>query len=82
MMNQRAKIIKMHNGKRNRRPFIISEPIMPREVEKEIILDAIGSFILSCDAKETDEFTKAISDTIVSACVMVFGNHTNSIHHY
>jgi len=84
-MSERRGILRIHNDdhtRHNRRsrsrqknamPFIMSEPIMPKEVEKEIILDAIGSFILSCDTNEANDFIKAVTNRIVTACVMIYG---------
>ncbi len=37
---------------------------MPKEVEKEIILDAIGNYILTCDSKELNEFLQEIKETV------------------
>ena len=84
-MRERKGVLKIHNDNHIRQrntgvkpnqksimPFIMSEPIMPKEVEKEIILDAIGSFIVSCDTKEANDFIKAITNTVITACVMVF----------
>jgi hypothetical protein len=84
-MRERKGVLKMYNDNYMRQrntvakpkqkstmPFLMSEPIMPKEVEKEIILDAIGSFIISCDAKEANDFIKAITNTLITACVMVF----------
>jgi hypothetical protein len=84
-MRERKGVLKIHNenhirqrntvAKPNQKSiiqFIMSEPTMPKEVEKEIILDAIGSFIISCDSKEANDFIKAITNTVITACVMVF----------
>jgi hypothetical protein len=85
-MRERKSVLRIHNDNHIKQkstrakpkqksimPFIMYEPIMPKEVEKEIILDAIGSFIISCDAEEANDFIKAITNTVVTACVMVFG---------
>lgn len=80
-MSKRANIIEIYNGKRSEykrargldiTPFMRVGPIMPKEVEKDIILDAIESYILSCDAKEADDFIKDITNKIVNARTMVF----------
>lgn len=49
-------------------PTIDLDLKMPKEVEKEIILDAIGNYVLSCDGKELNEFLKEIEKTISIAC--------------
>ncbi|MGB9596511.1 MAG: hypothetical protein ACPL7B_09555 [Candidatus Poribacteria bacterium] len=88
-MNERRGIIRLHNNddhiryrrqrakQNNSIPFIMPEPIMPKEVEKEIILDAISSFILSCDTKETDEFIKEVTNRIISTCILVYGSQSD-----
>ncbi len=87
-MSERRGIIRLHNNDdhiRYRRQrarqnssihFLMPEPVMPKEVEKEIILDAISSFILSCNAKEADEFIKQVTDKIISACILIYGTET------
>ncbi len=49
-------------------PIIDFDLKMPKEIEKQIILDAIGNYILSCDGKELKEFLKEIEDTISIIC--------------
>ena len=84
-MRERKGVLRIHNenhirqrnirakpAQKSTMPFIMSEPIMPKEVEKEIILDAIGSFIVSCDTKEANDFINAVTNTVVNACVMVY----------
>lgn len=85
-MSERRGLIRLHNNdnhiryrrqkarQNNSIPFIMPEPVMPKEVEKEIILDAIGSFILSCDIKEVDEFIKEVTNRIISSCILVYGS--------
>lgn len=88
-MSEKRGIIRLHNNENyikhrkqrarqnNSIPFIMPEPIMPKEVEKEIILDAISSFILSCDTKEVDEFINEITNRIISACILVYGSQSD-----
>ncbi|HGE69934.1 TPA: hypothetical protein ENX78_03805 [Candidatus Poribacteria bacterium] len=85
-MSERRGIIRLHNNddhiryrrqrakQKNSISFIMPDPIMPKEVEKEIILDAISSFILSCDANEADDFIKEVTNRIISACILIYGN--------
>jgi len=88
-MNKRANIVEIHNGKRSEyknsrgldiTPFMRVGPIMPKEVEKDIILDAIESFILSCDAEEADDFIKDVTNKIVKARTVVFDYLTKRRH--
>ena len=51
-------------------PIIVRTDLkMSKEVEKEIILDAISEYILSCDAEEAGVFIKEVTDIIVDSCV-------------
>lgn len=49
-------------------PIIDLDLKMPKEIEKQIILDAIGNYILSCDGKELNEFLNEIENTISMIC--------------
>ena len=42
---------------------------MTKEEEKQIILDAVCDYILSCNEKEATKFIKEITDIIVESCV-------------
>ena len=54
-------------------PFPEIDLAMPKEIEKEIILDAIGKFILSCDSEETEDFVREVKETIDSSCIGIIG---------
>ncbi|MGQ9610591.1 MAG: hypothetical protein ACUVWN_14925 [bacterium] len=49
-------------------PTIDLDLQMPKDIEKEIILDAIGNYILTCDGKELNKFLQEIEKTISMAC--------------
>jgi hypothetical protein len=57
---------------RNDFPIIVKTDLkMSKEVEKEIILDAVREYILSCDAVEARGFIREVTDIIVDSCVNV-----------
>ena len=44
---------------------------MAKEEEKQIILDAVSDYILSCKEEEATEFIKELTDIIVKSCVRI-----------
>ncbi len=44
---------------------------MTREEEKQIIIDAVKDYVLSCNSNEANEFIGELTDIIVHACIEI-----------
>lgn len=72
-MNKKKQIINIADKKSAHNDIIIikTDLRMPKNVEKEIILDAIAEYVLLCDSDELKSFIDEVTNTIINSCVDV-----------
>ena len=83
-MNKRKHAIQINgrdlaqNNKRIASQYEMNDPIiismdsgMTRDEERQIIIDAVRDYVLSCDSNEATDFIGELTDIIVHACIEV-----------